>query len=193
MHKQFSAYLMMGVSVAALNTQMAFGAEAAANTATVETSAADPDNLETIMVVAARENRTSRGATNLNLSLRETPQSVTVIGRDIIENFSLDEANDVLRLTPGVNVESVETDRTYYNSRGFDIKSMQVDGIGLPFVERGPDARFESDGGSGAVASQSEPHPATDQKADIALGVDRWAHTHVPPSGAPAAAGRQDQ
>jgi len=133
MHKQFSAYLMMGVSVAALNTQMAFGAEAAANTATVETSAADPDNLETIMVVAARENRTSRGATNLNLSLRETPQSVTVIGRDIIENFSLDEANDVLRLTPGVNVESVETDRTYYNSRGFDIKSMQVDGIGLPF------------------------------------------------------------
>jgi outer membrane receptor for ferric coprogen and ferric-rhodotorulic acid len=34
----------------------------------------------------------------------------------------------------GVNVEKVETDRTYYNSRGFDITNFQVDGIGLPLI-----------------------------------------------------------
>lgn len=36
-------------------------------------------------------------------------------------------------MTPGINVDSTETDRTYYNSRGFDITSMHVDGIGIPF------------------------------------------------------------
>ncbi|TNE62562.1 MAG: TonB-dependent siderophore receptor [Alphaproteobacteria bacterium] len=111
------------------------GSMAAYGAARAETVAADKDeSLETILVVAAREARTSRGATNLNLSLAETPQSVTVIGRDIMDAFLLDEANQVLQMTTGVNVESVESDRTYYNSRGFDIKSMQVDGIGLPFV-----------------------------------------------------------
>jgi outer membrane receptor for ferric coprogen and ferric-rhodotorulic acid len=34
----------------------------------------------------------------------------------------------------GINVEKVETDRTYFNSRGFDITNFQVDGIGLPLI-----------------------------------------------------------
>jgi len=34
----------------------------------------------------------------------------------------------------GINVEKVETDRTYFNSRGFDVTSFQVDGIGLPLL-----------------------------------------------------------
>jgi outer-membrane receptor for ferric coprogen and ferric-rhodotorulic acid len=89
--------------------------------------------VEEILVTARRENRTSKGATGLNLGLAETPQAVTVIDRAFIDTFGLDEANQVLGLTVGVNVEAVETDRTYYNARGFDIKSMQVDGVGLPF------------------------------------------------------------
>jgi outer membrane receptor for ferric coprogen and ferric-rhodotorulic acid len=93
---------------------------------------ADP-SIEEILVVAARDNRTSRGALVLPLSLYETPQSVTVIDRETIEDFGFDDVNQLLQLVTGVNVEEVETDRTYYNSRGFDIKSMQVDGIGLPF------------------------------------------------------------
>ena len=91
------------------------------------------ERIEEILVHGVRENRSSRGALVLPMSLFDTPQSVTVIGADFIQDFGLNNVNQVLEQVTGVNVESVETDRTYYNSRGFDIKSMQVDGIGLPF------------------------------------------------------------
>lgn len=89
--------------------------------------------LEEVLILGVRENRTSKGATGLDLSLADTPQSVTVMDRETLDQFGLDEINDVLRLTTGVNVEATETDRTYYNARGFDILSMQVDGVGMPY------------------------------------------------------------
>lgn len=101
-----------------------------------EASAAEgEDGTETIYIVAQRAARTSKGATGLDLTIAETPQSVTVIDRETLDRFGTDEVNDILRLTTGVNVESAETDRTYYNARGFDILSMQVDGIGMPIDE----------------------------------------------------------
>lgn len=70
--------------------------------------------------------------TRLDLSLRETPQAISVISRAQIEDFGLDTVDDVLRQATGVNVDSAETDRTYYNARGFDIINFQFDGIGQP-------------------------------------------------------------
>lgn len=70
--------------------------------------------------------------TRLNLSLRETPQAVTVITRAQIEDFGLNTVDTLLRRATGVNVDSAETDRTYYNARGFDIVNFQFDGIGQP-------------------------------------------------------------
>ncbi len=70
--------------------------------------------------------------TRLNLSLRETPQAVTVITRAQIEDFGLNTVDSLLRRATGVNVDSAETDRTYYNARGFDIVNFQFDGIGQP-------------------------------------------------------------
>lgn len=78
--------------------------------------------------------RKSRASSGLELSLRETPQSVSVVTRTKMDDFKLDSVNDVLESTTGVTVERVETDRTYYTSRGFDITNFQVDGIGVPFV-----------------------------------------------------------
>lgn len=94
---------------------------------------AGENRVEEILVVGQRENRESRGALVLPMSLFETPQAVSVVDAGFIEDFGLDDVNQLLNLVTGVNVEQVETDRTYYNARGFDIKSMQVDGIGLPF------------------------------------------------------------
>jgi outer membrane receptor for ferric coprogen and ferric-rhodotorulic acid len=88
--------------------------------------------LEGVIVTGARI-RTS-AVTGLDLSLRETPQSVTIIDQDRIHAFALTNVNDLLAQVTGVNVEKVETDRTYYNSRGFDITNFQVDGIGLPLI-----------------------------------------------------------
>ncbi len=71
-------------------------------------------------------------ATRLDLTPRETPQSVSAVTQAQIEDFNLDTINDALESTPGVTVERVETDRTYYSSRGFEISNLQVDGLRLP-------------------------------------------------------------
>jgi len=51
-----------------------------------------------------------------------------------MDDFLLDKANEVLDYTPGVTVEEVETHRTYYTARGFDIVNFQYDGVGTPFA-----------------------------------------------------------
>ncbi|WP_236743940.1 TonB-dependent siderophore receptor [Marinobacter similis] len=70
----------------------------------------------------------------MGLTHRETPQSVTVVTREQMDDFARNDINDLLEGTTGVTVESVETDRTYYTARGFDINNFQYDGVGLPAV-----------------------------------------------------------
>ncbi|MBP0048756.1 TonB-dependent siderophore receptor [Marinobacterium sp. AK62] len=76
----------------------------------------------------------SRSATGLALSPLETPQALTSVSRQQMDDFGLDDLNAVLESTPGVSVERVETDRTYYTARGFDITNFQLDGLGVPAV-----------------------------------------------------------
>jgi outer-membrane receptor for ferric coprogen and ferric-rhodotorulic acid len=78
--------------------------------------------------------RRSRSATGLNLGLQETPQSVSVLTRAEMNDFRLDSVNEALAASSGVMVEKVETDRTYYTARGFDITTFQLDGVGVPFA-----------------------------------------------------------
>lgn len=94
--------------------------------------AAETEDLETI-VVYGEIGRTDT-ATKLDLSVEETPQNVTTISLGQMEDFSLTTVNKVLDYTPGVTVEEVETTRTYYTARGFDIVNFQYDGIGIPFI-----------------------------------------------------------
>lgn len=68
-------------------------------------------------------------ATKLPLSLRETPQSVTVIGRQQIEDQNLTSLPDVLNLTPGITVSNFQSELFNFNSRGFTIENFQFDGM----------------------------------------------------------------
>ncbi|MNZ25119.1 Ferric-pseudobactin BN7/BN8 receptor precursor [compost metagenome] len=76
----------------------------------------------------------SSAATRLELTPRQTPQSVSTITRAQLDDFKLTSVNDALKYTPGIAVQEVETDRTYFTARGFDITNFQYDGIGAPFV-----------------------------------------------------------
>ncbi len=71
-------------------------------------------------------------ATGLGLSIMDTPQSVSGLSQAQMRDFNLDSLNAALQAVPGIQVESVETDRTYYSSRGFDVTNFQVDGVGMP-------------------------------------------------------------
>lgn len=68
-------------------------------------------------------------ATKMNLSLRETPQSISVMTRQRIDDQSLTTVNDVLAQTPGLNVQSLGSDRFYVYSRGYEIDNYQYDGM----------------------------------------------------------------
>ncbi len=78
--------------------------------------------------------RKSRSATTLDLSLRETPQTVSVVSRSQMDDFGLFSVNDALSVSSGIVVERVETNRTYYTARGFDVTNFQTDGVGMPFI-----------------------------------------------------------
>jgi len=87
--------------------------------------------LEKVVVSAKRENRVSKGATNLPLEIKDTPQSISTIDRQDLVDYGLTGSNDALRYGTGINVEQYETNRTTYNARGFDIMLTQIDGLGM--------------------------------------------------------------
>jgi outer-membrane receptor for ferric coprogen and ferric-rhodotorulic acid len=100
-----------------------------------DTNTDDPRTLDRVAVWGRREDYStpdSSTATGLDLSLRETPQGLSVVTRALMDDFQLNSINAVLNAVPNVNVEAVETDRTYFTARGFDITNFQRDGLGLP-------------------------------------------------------------
>jgi outer membrane receptor for ferric coprogen and ferric-rhodotorulic acid len=68
-------------------------------------------------------------ATRLQLTPRETPQSISVITRQQIEDFNLNTVDDVMRQTPGISTVTYENERVEYYARGFAIQNFQDDGM----------------------------------------------------------------
>ncbi|WP_249674496.1 TonB-dependent siderophore receptor [Pseudomonas abieticivorans] len=85
-------------------------------------------------VTQGYQGKPSAAATKLNLTAQETPQGVTTITREQMDDFKLNSIRDVMTSTPGVNVQKIETDRTYFTARGFDITNFQTDGTGMPLT-----------------------------------------------------------
>lgn len=83
---------------------------------------------------------TMRTATKLPLSIRETPQSVSVITRQQMDDQNITSVAGVLERSVGITLGGSETDRVTPRSRGFTINKIQYDGI--PTVE---DNRFDTD------------------------------------------------
>lgn len=68
-------------------------------------------------------------ATRLVLTPRETPQSVSVITRQKMDDFQLTSIDQVMEHTPGVSIVTYDSERTEYYARGFAIQNFQYDGI----------------------------------------------------------------
>ena len=68
-------------------------------------------------------------ATRLVLTQRETPQSVSVTTRQVMDDFQLTSIDDVINHTPGVSIVTYDSERTEYYARGFAIQNFQYDGI----------------------------------------------------------------
>lgn len=71
----------------------------------------------------------TKAATGLNLSLRNTPQSVTVVTRERIQDQNMSSLTDVVQNAPGVSAKPIDTVRQTFYSRGSPITSVQIDGM----------------------------------------------------------------
>ena len=77
-------------------------------------------------------------ATRLNLSLRKTPQSISVVTRQQMDDQNLQSVSEVLKQTPGVTVNQESSEAFTFYSRGFKLDNYQFDGV----------PSLSSDGGS---------------------------------------------
>lgn len=73
----------------------------------------------------------SSSATKLDLAIKDTPQSITVITQRQIEEQNLQTVNQILEATPGITVSNFGVPgagRATYYSRGYEINNVMVDG-----------------------------------------------------------------
>jgi outer-membrane receptor for ferric coprogen and ferric-rhodotorulic acid len=111
--KKLVALLGLAFPLAAL-------AEEAAVMPQIQVTAQKPDSYTT---------ERSNTATPLNISLRDTPQSVSVVTQQRIEDQALETVTDVVNNVTGVSVNQYETHRAGFTARGFDIDNLQIDGV----------------------------------------------------------------
>lgn len=139
----------------------------------------------------------STTATKMNQSLKDTPQSVSVVTRTLMDDFHLNNINDVLDYATGIKVERVEPSRNYYTARGSDITNFQIDGIGVPFayglvfgdidtavydrieVLRGANGLMTGAGNPSATINFIRKRPTVDTQAKISAGVGSWDYRRL--------------
>ncbi|MBQ0216852.1 TonB-dependent siderophore receptor [Alcaligenes faecalis] len=66
-------------------------------------------------------------------SLRDIPQSLTVVTRQRMDDFNLNTLEDVLSQTTGLSLETLGAGNKLFASRGFEMRNMQVDGVSKGF------------------------------------------------------------
>lgn len=102
------------------------------------TTQSDSTRVEELIVTGSYTiNERIDTATGLGLSLRETPQSVSVVTAQRILDQNLNTVADVVVNTVGVSVNEVDDVRNTFNARGFEINNYQVDGVPLAWTLAG--------------------------------------------------------
>lgn len=131
-------------------------------------------------------------ATRLNTSLKETPQSISVVTRQQLDDFRVLTINDALSYVTGVMAEPFETDRTNYTARGFDITNFQIDGLSTPItygtnygdldlaiydrveVLRGANGLLTATGNPSAAINFIRKRPTKDFQAKVDVSLGSW-------------------
>ena len=133
-------------------------------------------------------------ATRMVLTPRETPQSITVITRQHMDDFGLNSIDEVMRHTPGITVSTFDSERTNYYARGFSVENFQYDGIptlrnsayssgqtlsDMAIYDRveilkGATGLLTGAGAPGATINLIRKKPTREFKASIDVGAGSW-------------------
>lgn len=140
----------------------------------------------------------SQSATGLGLSLRETPQSVTVVTRQKMDDFNSQTLKDVMKQTPGISVSYLADSVTFF-ARGTEINNFQTDGarsggtasaLGAPIntglifddmadmdrveVIKGSTGLLRGDGNPSATVNLIRKKPTREFQAHAGAGAGSW-------------------
>ncbi|MDR2325545.1 MAG: TonB-dependent receptor [Acidovorax sp.] len=139
----------------------------------------------------------SRTATGLALSLRETPQSVSVMTRQRMDDFKLETLTDVMEQTPGLFVDH-QGDANNFFVRGENV-NLQVDGmrqmaggwavdthkqysmddmVEIDRIEvlKGSSGLMNGDGKYGATVNMVRKRPTHEFKASVGASAGSWGN-----------------
>ncbi|MCC7599217.1 TonB-dependent siderophore receptor [Janthinobacterium sp. FW305-129] len=130
----------------------------------------------------------TRSATRMDLSLRETPQSVSVITRQLLDDLGAVRLDQALAQTTGIQVGQNDTERTTFYARGFGINNLQIDGMArggnAPLqdtilydrieVVRGATGLMGGTGDPSATINMIRKRPAKEFQASAGLIMGRW-------------------
>lgn len=152
--------------------------------------------LDTVEVVGKRDDYVvpeSSTATKTPTLLRDTPQSITVIPKQLIEDQAMTSLTDVIRFVPGVGVAQGEGNRDTLVFRGSSTTGdMFVDGMrddvqyirdlyNIDSVEvlKGPNAMIFGRGGSGGVVNRVTKQPDGKTVREISAQFGSWNKRRV--------------
>ena len=138
----------------------------------------------------------STTATGLGLTLRETPQSVSVVTQQQMRDANMQSLDDVTEALPGVSYSKLGTERSYFYSRGFQITDLQIDGLSTSMAEsysadamslnnmaiydrvevvRGANGLLQGSGNPSAVINLVRKRPTREFQMSAEVGAGSWA------------------
>lgn len=132
----------------------------------------------------------TRAATGLSLSPQETPQSVTVLTRQRMDDQQLTSVQSALEATTGITSRTLDSERVDFFSRGFSIDSFQFDGVPTSFVDgasfldtafydrievvRGATGLLTGAGNPGASVNLVRKRPSDSFQAQASVSAGSW-------------------
>lgn len=130
-------------------------------------------------------------ATPFGLSIKETPQSVSVVTRDRMNDGAMVTVEDALSYTTGLTIYATGSDRNQYYSRGFNVSNIMVDGLAVDHdsdtigsaslamydrieIVRGATGLLEGSGNPSASINFMRKRPTTEMEASATTAIGRW-------------------
>ncbi|MDG9929270.1 MULTISPECIES: TonB-dependent siderophore receptor [unclassified Pseudomonas] len=135
-------------------------------------------------------------ATKMNLSIRETPQSISVVTRQQMNDQNMQSLEDVAMAATGINtVKGFGTERPLYYARGFQVDDLQVDGLPTSVTEsfsmdvmsvnnmamydrveivRGANGLLQGAGNPSAAINMVRKRPTLDYQLKAEIGAGSW-------------------
>ena len=130
-------------------------------------------------------------ATKLPLSLRETPQSVTVITRQRMDDQGMRSLDDVVQATPGLRLSAARPANSEFFARGFPITNLMFDGLPTTYnadwvatadlapydrveVVRGATGMMQGAGNPSAAINMVRKRPTREFQANVTGSAGSW-------------------